>query len=190
PHPRLQEMMNDTDWYPIGQEVSLVNGQVLGIPLLANPLTLVYNEASLLVPSNEWTEIKDNFGYFGFAADDSQAKYLLMLYISVGGKVMDAQGRAILEEEPLLEALTALKEGQSALHISNLTVGFQTEDQVWNAFLNRSLDTAIVPVATILNRGESVNNQPKPALTEPDLALGTAMAWALGNADPTRQEHA
>ena len=190
PHPRLQEMMNDTDWYPIGQEVSLVNGQVLGIPLLANPLTLVYNEASLLVPSNEWTEIKDNFGYFGFAADDSQAKYLLMLYISVGGKVMDAQGRAILEEEPLLEALTALKEGQSALHISNLTVGFQTEDQVWNAFLNRSLDTAIVPVATILNRGESVNNQPKPAITAPDLTLGTAMAWALGNDDPTRQEHA
>ena len=190
PHPRLQEMMNDTDWYPIGQEVSLVNGQVLGIPLLTNPLTLVYNEASLLVPSDEWTEIKNNFGYFGFAADDSQAKYLLMLYISAGGKVMDAQGRAILEEEPLVEALTALKEGQSALHISNLTVGFQTEDQVWNAFLNRSLDTAIVPVATILNRGESVNNQPKPALTEPDLTLGTAMAWALGSPDPTRQEHA
>ncbi len=67
PHPRLQELMNDTDWYPIGQEVSLVNGQVLGIPLLTNPLTLVYNEVSLLVPSNDWTAIKDNFGYFGFA---------------------------------------------------------------------------------------------------------------------------
>jgi hypothetical protein len=188
PHPRLQELMNDTDWYPIGQEVSLVNGQVLGIPLLTNPLTLVYNEVSLLVPSNDWTAIKDNFGYFGFAADDSQAKYLLMLYISVGGKVIDPQGRAILEEGPLVEALTALKEGQSALHISNLTVGFQTEDQVWNAFLNRSLDTAIVPVGTILNRGEPVNNQPKPALTEPELTLGSAMAWALGNPDPIRQE--
>lgn len=187
-HPGLQELMNNTDWYPIGQEVSLVDGQILGIPFLTNPLALVYNEASLLAPSSDWTAIKDNFGYFGFAADDSQAKYLLLLYVSVGGKVMDAQGRAILEEGPLVEALTALKEGQSALHISNLTVGFQTEDQVWNSFLNRSLDTAIVPVETILNRGEPVNNQPKPALTEPDLTLGTAMAWALGNPDSDRQE--
>jgi len=188
PNTRLQEMMNDTDWYPIGQEVSLVNGQVLGVPLLANPLALVYNEASLLVPSSDWTAIKDNFGYFGFAADDAQAKYLLLLYSSVGGEVMDAQGRAILEEAPLTEALIALKEGQGALHISNLTVGFQTEDQVWNAFLNRSLDTAVVPVVTILNQQEEVNNQPKPALTEPEITLGSAMALALGNSDPTRQE--
>jgi len=188
PHPRLQELMNDTDWFPFGQELSLINGEVLGIPLLTNPLSLVYNEASLLVPSNDWTAIKDNFGYFGFAADDSQAKYLLLLYQAVDGKVMDAQGRAILEEAPLVEALTALKEGQGALHISNLSVGFQTEDQVWTAFLNRSLDTAIVPVGTILKPREVVNNQPKPALTEPDITLGTAMAWALGNPDPARQE--
>src|SRR5690606_6263351 len=87
PNTRLQEMMNDIDWYPIGQEVSLVNSQVLGVPLLANPLALVYNEASLLVPSSDWTAIKDNFGYFGFAADDAQAKYLLLLYSSVGGEV-------------------------------------------------------------------------------------------------------
>ena len=188
PHTRLQEMMNDTDWFPVGQEVSLVNGEVLGIPLLTNPLALVYNEASLLVPSNDWTAIKDNFGYFGFAADDPQAKYLLLLYLSVGGKVVDAQGRAILEEGPLVEALTALKEGQGALHISNLTIGFQTEAQVWNAFLNRNLDTAVVPVETMLNHQEEVANQPNPALTEPEITLGTGMAWALGNPDPARQE--
>ena len=188
PHARLQELMLDTDWYPFGQEVSLVNGGVLGIPLLTNPLALVYNEASLLVPSNDWTAIKDNFGYFGFAADDSQANYLLLLYQAVGGRVMDAQGRAILEEAALVEALTALKEGQGALHISNLSVDFQTEDQVWNAFLNRSLDTAVVPIATILNQRAEVANQPKPALTEPDITLGTAMVWVLGNPDPARQE--
>ena len=98
PHPRLKEMMNDTDWYPIGQEVSLVNGQVLGIPLLANPLTLVYSEASLLVPSRRRNK---TIWVFGFAADDSQAKYLLMLYISVGGKVMDAQDAQFWKRNPV-----------------------------------------------------------------------------------------
>lgn len=187
-HTRMSEMMNDTDWYPFGREVSLVNGEVLGIPLLGNPLSLVYNEASLLVPSNDWTAIKDNFGIFGFAADDSQAKYLLLLYIAAGGNVMDAQGHAILEEEPLIEALTVLKEGLGTLHISTLSIGFQTEDQVWNGFLNRSLDTAVVPVELVLNQQDEIENQPDPAFTQPEITLGTAMAWALGNPDPARQE--
>jgi len=188
PHARLEAMMNDIDWYPFGQELSLVDSQVLGIPLVSNPLALVYNDASLLVPSNDWTAIKDNYGYFGFAADDSQAKYLLLLYVAAGGKVVDAQGRAILEEEPLIEALTALKEGLASLHISTLSIDYQTENQVWNGFLNRSLDTAVVPIAVILNHQEVVANQPKPALTEPEITLGNAMAWALGNPDPARQE--
>ena len=187
-HTRMSEMMNDTDWYPFGREVSLVNGEVLGIPLLSNPLSLVYNEASLLVPSNDWTAIKDNFGIFGFAADDSQAKYLLLLYIAAGGNVMDAQGHAILEEGPLIEALTVLKEGLGTLHISTLSTGFQTEDQVWDGFLNRSLDTAVVPVELVLNQQDEIENQPDPAFTQPEITLGTAMAWALGNPDPARQE--
>ena len=188
PHARLDEMMNDIDWYSFGQELSLVDGVVLGIPLVADPLSLVYNEASLLPPSNDWMVIKDNYGYFGFAADDSQAKYLLLLYVAAGGKVVDAQGRAILEEEPLVEALKALKEGLATLHLSELSIDYQTEDQVWSGFLNRSLDTAVVPISVILNHQEEVANQPAPALTEPEISLGTAMAWALGNPYPERQE--
>lgn len=188
PHERLDEMMNDIDWYPFGQELSLFDGVVLGIPLVTDPLSLVYNEASLLAPSNDWMVIKDNYGYFGFAADDSQAKYVLLLYVAAGGKVVDAQGRAILEEGPLVDALTALKEGLATLHLSTLSIDYQTEDQVWSGFLNRSLDTAVVPIGVILNHQEEVANQPAPALTEPEITLGTAMAWALGNPDPERQE--
>ena len=187
-HPRLEEMMSDTDWYPFGRELSKTNGQIRAIPLLSNPLSLVYNQASLLKPSDNWLDIKDNYGYFGFAADDSQAKFLLLLYLAAGGEVMDAQGRAILEEEALIEALTVLKEGQRTLHISNLSIGFQTEDQAWNAFLNRSVDTAVVPVGSVLNhQGETVD-QPKAALTSPEITLASGMAWALANPSPNRQE--
>ncbi|MEL7626769.1 MAG: extracellular solute-binding protein [Anaerolineaceae bacterium] len=188
PHTRMTEMMNGTDWYPFGRELGKVDNEVLAIPLLSNPLSLVFNETTLLPPSNDWLEIKQNFGIFGFAADDSQAKYLLLLYIAAGGEVMDLQGRAILQEAPLVEALTALKEGLTTLHINTLSIGFQTEEQVWNAFATRSLDTAVVPVGMVLNRKGGVENQPKPALTEPEITLGTAFGWALGNPDTARQE--
>lgn len=187
-HPRLEEMMSDTDWYPFGRELSRDNGQITAIPLLSNPLSLVYNQASLLKPSDNWMDIQDNYGYFGFAADDSQAKFLLLLYLTAGGEVLDAQGRAILEEDALVDALTVLKEGQRTLHISNLSIGFQTEDQAWNAFLNRSVDTAVVPVGSVLNhQGETVD-QPKAALTSPEITLATGMAWALAKPSSKRQE--
>ncbi|MDD2521937.1 MAG: extracellular solute-binding protein [Anaerolineaceae bacterium] len=188
PHDRMVEMMTDTDWYPFGQELSQVGNEAMAIPLLTNPLSLVYNKASLLPPSDDWLAIQDNFGVFGFAADDSQAKYLLLLYIAAGGDVMDAQGRAILQEGPLVEALTALKEGLSSLHISTLSIGFQTEDQVWNAFATRGLDTAVVTIGLVLNRQAENENQPNAALTKPEITLGTAFGWALGNPDLARQE--
>ena len=93
-----------------------------------------------------------------------------------------------MEEEALIEAFSVLKEGQRTLHISNLSIGFQTEDQAWNAFLNRSVDTAVVPVGSVLNhQGETVD-QPKAALTSPEITLASGMAWAQANPRPNRQE--
>lgn len=184
---QLNELMDATDWYPFAEELAQMDIEVSALPIMANPLVMVYRQDSLLPPSNDWKDISTNFGYFGFAADDPQAEYMLMLYQALGGKVMDAQGRAILEEEPLLAALTVLREGKGSLHISNLTAGFQTSDQVWIAYINRSIDTAVVPLSIVNNHNFEVNH-PLPALTEPEMTLGDAYGWALGNSDPSRQE--
>ncbi len=187
-HEHIAELMNDADWYPFGRTLSLIEGQVNAIPLFTNPLSMVYNQSSLLPPSNDWMDLDENFGIFGFAADDTQAKFLLLLYLSAGGEVIDAQGRAVLEEEPLLTALTALKDGQTSLHISELSITYQTEEQVWTAFLNRSFDTAVVPVSLVLNHEPNGSEQPEPAMTLPVATIGNAMGWALANPDPARQE--
>lgn len=184
---QLTELMNSINWYPFGEELAQTNVEVSVMPIMANPLVMAYRQDSLLPPSNDWKDSSSNFGYFGFVADDPQAEYMLMLYQALGGNVMDAQGRAILEEEPLLAALTVLREGKSSLHISSLTVGFQTSDQVWGAYIERNLDTAVVPLSLVLNHKFEVNH-PLAALTEPEITLGDAYGWALGNSDPIRQE--
>ena len=184
---QLKGLMDGTDWYPFGEELAQMDTEVSALPIMANPLVMVYRQDSLSPPSNDWQDVSTNFGYFGFAADDPQAEYMLMLYQALGGKVMDAQGRAILEEESLLAALTVLREGRGSLHISNLTPGFQTGDQVWGAYINRNIDTAVVPLSIVLNHNFE-SNHPLPALTEPETTLGDGYGWALGNADPIRQE--
>lgn len=184
---QLKELMDATDWYPFAEELAQTNSEVSVMPIMANPLIMVYRQDSLLPPSNDWQDSSTNYGYFGFVADDPQADYVLMLYQTLGGKVMDAQGRAILEEEPLLAALNVLREGKSSLHISSLTVGFQTSEQVWAAYIERNLDTAVVPLSLVLNHKFEVNH-PLAALTEPETTLADAYGWALGNSDPIRQE--
>ncbi len=184
---QLEEMLTESDWYPFGEELAQMDVELPVLPIMANPLVMVYRQDSLLPPSNDWKDISTNFGYFGFASDDPQAEYMLMLYQALGGKVMDAQGRAILEEEPLLAAFTVLREGKGSLHISNLTAGFQTNDQVWTAYINRNIDTAVVPLSIVLNHNFEVNH-PLPALTEPEITLGDSYGWALGNSNPIRQE--
>jgi len=184
---QLDELMDETDWYPFGEELSQMNVDLPALPIMANPLVLVYRQDSLLPPSNDWKDVSTNFGYFGFAADDPQAEYMLMLYQALGGKVMDSQGRAILEEEPLLAALTVLREGKGSLHISSLTAGLQTSDQVWTAYINRNIDTAVLPLSIVLNHNFEVN-QPLPALSEPETTLGDSYSWALANSNPIRQE--
>ena len=184
---QLMELMDATDWYPFGEEMAQMDVEVSALPIMANPLVMVYPQDSLLPPSNDWKDVSTNFGYFGFAADDPQSEYMLMLYQALGGKVMDAQGRAILEEEPLLAALTVLREGKGSLHISNLTASFQTSDQVWAAYINRNIDTAVLPLSIVLNHNFEVN-QPLPALSEPETTLGDSYSWALANSNPIRQE--
>lgn len=183
----LDEFMAGVDWYPFARQMSTIDGEVLAVPLFIDPLVMVYNSASQLPPSNEWNQIHKNFGIFGFAADDPLGKFLLLQYMAAEGKVADGQGYALLEEAPLIEALQVLKDSLNTRHINNLSLGYQNDGQVWQSFLDRNLDTAIVPVSMVLADPKDNPEEPEPALTEATFTIGSASAWALANPDTGRQ---
>ncbi|HHX07920.1 MAG TPA: hypothetical protein GX730_00595 [Chloroflexi bacterium] len=188
PHEALTQLLDENDWYPFGHQLSEADDLIVAVPAIGDSLSLVYDSVYPFIPSDDWTNVKGNYGYFAFAADDPQGKFLLLLYMAVGGEVMDGQGYALLQEEPLIEALQILKDGRNARHISSLSLGFQNESQPWQSFLDRALNTAVVPVSLVLTGLDESKDQPDPALTQPDFSLGTGSAWALGSPDPARQE--
>ncbi len=187
PNEAMKEMLVGVDWFPFVKQMSTFEDQVLAVPLLIDPYSMVYNADSQLVPSNEWNQIHKNFGIFGFAADDPTGKFLLLQYLSAGGKAADAQGHALLEETPLVAALQALKDGLNTRHINSLSVQYQNDGQVWQSFLDRNLDTAFVPVSLVLGNESEKSGEPEAALIEPVFSIGSASAWALGNPDAGRQ---
>lgn len=188
PHEALTHLLDENDWYPFGHQLSEVDDLIVAVPAIGDSLSLVYDSVYPFIPSDDWTQVKGNYGYFAFPADDPQGKFLLLLYMAVGGEVMDNQGYAFLQEEPLIEALQILKDGSNAGHIRSLSLAFQNESQPWESFLDRALNTAVVPVSLVLTGLDETKDQPDPALTQPDFSLGTGSAWALGSPDPARQE--
>lgn len=183
----LDEFMAGVDWYPFARQMSTIDGEVLAVPLFVDPYAMIYNSASQLPPSNEWNQIHKNFGIFGFAGDDPLGKFLLLQYLAADGKVADGQGYALLEEAPLIEALQVLKDSLNTRHINYLSLGYQNDNQVWQSFLDRNLDTAVVPVSIVLADPRDNSEQPEPAMTEAEFTIGSASAWALANPDTGRQ---
>ena len=186
-NPGLNDILAGVDWYPFARQMSIIDGEFLVVPLFVDPYVMVYNSASQLPPSNEWNQIHKNFGIFGFAADDPLGKFLLVQYMAAEGKVSDGQGYALLEEAPLIEALQVLKDGLNTRHINSLSLGYQNDSQVWQSFLDRNLDTAVVPVSLVLSDPKDNYEEPEPVITESTFTIGSASAWALGNPDTGRQ---
>ena len=160
----------------------------MAVPFKGVPMGLVYQSLNQLIPSNEWTETRLNYGYFGFAADDPRGTFLLLLYLSLGGQVQNEQGLTILQEAPLNAALQTLKDGLNTRHFSDLVVNMQQSEQVWNEFSTRRIDTAFLPVDVVLKGRETTPDAPDPAFTSPGMTLTDAWVWALGSQEPQRQE--
>lgn len=184
----LKSVMSDLDWYNFGRDASMVQGEVIAVPFKGVPMGLVYQSVSQLIPSNEWTDTKLNYGFFGFAADDPRGTFLLLLYLSLGGQVQNDQGLTILQEAPLTTALQTLKDGLNTRHFSDLVVTMQHSEQVWEEFSTRRVDTAFLPVDVVLQGRENTPEAPDPAFTSPRMTLTDAWVWALGSQEPQRQE--
>lgn len=183
----LNGIMDSLDWYNFGRNAVMIGGEVAAVPFKGVPLGLVYYSSNQLIPSNEWADIKSNYGYFGFAADDPRGTLLLMLYLSLGGQVQNEQGITILQEEPLRAALQILKDGLNTRHIGDLVLTMQNDAQVWESFSDRRVNTAFLPVDVVLRGRETDPDAPDPAFTSPNKTLTDAWVWALGSEEPQRQ---
>ena len=187
----LRSDLESSDWYPVGQSMVMIDGVSYGLPIGFDPLVMAYDSQTQIPPANLWSSIVTNPGRLGFPADDLEAKFMTLLYLSVGGRVEDDLQRPQLEIEPLTNALILLDEAEAAKHISTLSLDYETDQQVWEAFSAWNINKAIVPISYVFAglAGDQAN-QPKPALTMPEITLADGTLWAITRNEPERMEMA
>ncbi len=184
----LAGLASGMDWYNFARETVNYDGVSYGLGLLGDPMVLAYRSTSQLNPGNDWFELHKNFGRFGFAADDSQGRFVLLLYLAAEGEMRDAQNHLILQEEPLRKAFQALKDLVNTRHLHSAVPSMQTAGAVWQTFSEWQLDTAAMPASVVLKALVSdASGYPEPAFAQPTFTLSESWALALTNADEAQQ---
>lgn len=184
----LLTLANSLDLYGFAREAVSFDGESFGIGLFGDPLIMTYQARSNQAPNDDWYAIHENFGRLGFAADDPQGRFLLLLYLAAGGETRDTQNHLILQKEPLERALQVLKDTAEAQHMSPAVPEMQTSSAVWQGFAEWRLDTAVMPASVVLKMTSSdLTGYPEPAFTQPAFSLTEAWVLAITNPNEAQQ---
>ncbi len=184
----LTTIVDGEDWFPYARNLGLIQNVVYGIPFVGDPLTLVYDAEMETPPQSNWASIATNEGNIAIFADDSQAAFMLTLYLSLGGLVEDNQRHPILEVSPLTRALQVLKEANQKNKILPGSLQFTNENQVWEAFDEKNANMAVVSTSRLLRAMQiGRDNLPEPAIRETSLTLATGWVYAVATPKTERQ---
>lgn len=189
PSQSFTSILRESDWYAYARSLGNSEGQAIGLPFLGDPLVMAYDSELLdRRPPDEWEAIRMNIGRVGFAADDPQGRFLLLLYLNAGGKILDEED-GVLELEALTAALRLLREAEMTNHISDSSLQIQTPEQVWQGFNSWKFHYGIMPASSVLDgMKETQARKIVPTLTDPLISLTGGWAWAVTAMDVQRQE--
>jgi ABC-type glycerol-3-phosphate transport system substrate-binding protein len=131
-----------------------------------------------------WSNIFASKQSLSFPASDPQGLIGLSLYISGGGKVLDADGRPTLDPEVLTSVLSWVEDGVAAEVILPSVKNIADFNYATSAYRSGSADMAItwttdLPVGFVA---------PVPGLSGTDHSFATGWAWTLAGANPENQQ--
>lgn len=176
----LSAVIDQQDWYDYARQLAMVQGATFALPFAGDALVIAYRPANVTAPPADLAAVYRLGQPLAFAAGDPQAMFTLALYRSLGGPVEDAQRRPALEAELLSQALQVLADGEERGIFPNWLAQYETNAQVWQAFLDRRVNALVTWSSNYLN-GEQADTSALslPALTETPRTLATGWGWAV-----------
>jgi len=180
----LSTLLDDPNWYPYARELGHIQNIGYGLPFAGDALVLMH-QPELDITS--WDDIFDSDKALLFSAGDPQALFALCLYVSAGGELVNEQGQAILEEEPLTETLTLLQQGLEPKVFSPNLLDLKKDEQAFQAYRG---GRAAMVIAWLLNyrMTEDGSMQPIPGLHGTPHIFARGWSWALAGSEPENQQ--
>jgi len=188
PYDDLIKDPEDPDWYDYALRLARLQDSLFGLPFSGDALVLVYRAEIIGLPPDSFADLPQAAGPLAFPAADPQALFTLALYQSAGGEVLDAEGRPILQIEPLTEVLAAYQQAAQSERTPFWLTQFQSDDQAWDAFQKGQSEMVVTWMSRYLNnQQEGISVAAIPTLDGKDYTLASGWVWALSGLNPESQ---
>lgn len=178
----LSVMLDDPDWYTYARDLGHVQNIGYGLPFAGDALVLAYRPENGGGP--DWEEIFSNGIKLSFPAADPRGLFGLSLYVSAGGKVLDANGLPALEQDALVQTLSWLEEGMFSESISPALRNISLESDALALYRSGGVD-AVIAWTSSAPEGSLV---PIPGLDGSPRSPATGWVWALAGSNPENQQ--
>ncbi|MGB9594493.1 MAG: extracellular solute-binding protein, partial [Anaerolineae bacterium] len=164
----------------------------LGVPFAMDFPLLAYRTPMALPLT--WETIAASGGSYAFAAgdEDSAAQALLIQYLSLGGALVDAEGKAALDSRLLTRVLETYRgladQGVLAPQVTSLET-----DAVWDVYRAGRADFAEVEASQVRRDAAPPADtalSPVPTVGGQPVTLARTWSWAVVSPTPERQQAA
>jgi ABC-type glycerol-3-phosphate transport system substrate-binding protein len=189
PYDGLTNTMTEADWYDYALDMAILQNSTFGLPFAGDAQVLVYRPEVIEEPPHNWATTLQAPGALVFPAADPLALFTLAQYQANGGEIRDEEGRPFLDEGTLTEVLTFYQQAEAVEVMPFWLTQFQSNEQVWEAFLEDRTDMVVTWASSYLNEkliNSAVDFYPTP--NGRPYSLSTGWVWALATANPEHHE--
>lgn len=179
----LTDVLDDSGWYSYARQLAHVQNSTYSLPFAGDALVLAYDPAKYATPPENWDAILERPGALVLTGERPQVRFLISLYRSMNGGLLDAQNQPMLESFALEPTLSLLEKARL-----NNTRFVEDEAAAWDELLGgRAAWIVISATRALAEPSGDFQVAALPGLNNDPFTLGTAWAWALAGPDLANQ---
>jgi multiple sugar transport system substrate-binding protein len=180
----LTQILDDSRWYSYARQLGHVQNSAYGLPFAGDALVLAYDPDRFSVgPPETWDVILRRPGALALKGDDPQVLFMISLYRSMNGGLLDAQNHPMLEEFALEPVLSFLEQSRI-----NSSIMVESESAAWQELRSGRAAWTVTTVTRALSEtGGGFDLAPLPGLAGEPFTLATSWSWVLAGSNPENE---
>lgn len=175
----LSDSLDEKDWFDVARALGIYDGTIYCVPFAANALGLVYKQPGFIDDQPTWTDVIRQSDKLLFSSGDPEALTSIALYLSAGGVLARKSGGPVLDSSALITVLSAYNSAAKNERISGSVLDYQTDDQVWDAFISSGLGSVLTWTNHALTEPETYKLAMLPSLGTEPFTLAGGWLWCM-----------
>lgn len=184
------KLVGGDDWYAYARSLARVQGAAFALPFAGDAQVLAYRPAQIKLntPLADWTTVLRMNQALGFASNDPEAMFMLLLYQSAGGSIEDAQHRPALQADKLTQVLQIIADGSQRNVFPYWISQYETDGEVWQAYKDERLNAMITWASSYLSAlPADTTAVPVPPVGKTSASPATGWGWAVADPDTSHR---